>query len=201
MRFGVVILAAGRSSRMGRPKLLLPWGDTTILGHLVKQWQALGAEQIVVVHAEADMALQVELARLVDSAACGLANPAAERGMFGSIVVAASWGGWQAGLSHVVIALGDQPHLELDTLKSLLDFAATAPDGICQPSLGGRPRHPVVLAWRHFRRVAETGAGTLRDFLEQNARHVRLLPSSDEGLDLDLDRPEDYQRAVRMSAR
>ena len=40
---GVVILAAGRSARMGRPKLLLPWGETSVLGHLIKQWQALGA--------------------------------------------------------------------------------------------------------------------------------------------------------------
>src|SRR5438874_1514761 len=39
---GVIILAAGRSRRMGRPKMLLPWGNTTVLGHLVAQWQALG---------------------------------------------------------------------------------------------------------------------------------------------------------------
>jgi len=34
---GVVILAAGRSARMGRPKLLLPWGGTSVLGHLLAQ--------------------------------------------------------------------------------------------------------------------------------------------------------------------
>ncbi len=46
---GVVILGAGASSRMGRPKLLLPWGATTIVGHLLEQWQTLGAAQIAVV--------------------------------------------------------------------------------------------------------------------------------------------------------
>ena len=40
---GVIILGAGASSRMGRPKLLLPWGDTSVIGHLIRQWQALGA--------------------------------------------------------------------------------------------------------------------------------------------------------------
>ncbi|HRY59690.1 MAG: NTP transferase domain-containing protein [Verrucomicrobia bacterium] len=40
---GVVLLAAGRSARMGKPKLLLPWGDTSVLGHLIRQWQSLGA--------------------------------------------------------------------------------------------------------------------------------------------------------------
>ena len=47
--FGVVILGAGASSRMGRPKLLLPWGDTSIIGHLIEQWRALAAAQIAVV--------------------------------------------------------------------------------------------------------------------------------------------------------
>ena len=47
--FGVVILGAGASTRMGRPKLLLPWGDTSIIGHLLGQWRGLGARPIAVV--------------------------------------------------------------------------------------------------------------------------------------------------------
>ena len=46
MKLGVVILAAGASSRMGRPKLLLPWSGTTVIGHLLNQWRALGASPI-----------------------------------------------------------------------------------------------------------------------------------------------------------
>ena len=49
---GVVVLAAGASSRMGRPKLLLPWGDTTVIGHLIANWQTVGARQITVVVAD-----------------------------------------------------------------------------------------------------------------------------------------------------
>ena len=47
--FAVVILAAGASSRMGRPKLLLPWRGTTVVGHLISQWRELGAAQIAIV--------------------------------------------------------------------------------------------------------------------------------------------------------
>ena len=50
-RLGAVILAAGRSLRMGRPKLLLPWGETSVLGHLLNQWRQVGAAQVAVVHA------------------------------------------------------------------------------------------------------------------------------------------------------
>ena len=61
---GVVILGAGASSRMGRPKLLLPWGDTSIVGHLIRQWHLLGAEQIAIVCRAGDKPLTDELNRL-----------------------------------------------------------------------------------------------------------------------------------------
>src|SRR6266705_747393 len=62
--FAVVILAAGASSRMGQPKMLLPWGKTSVLGHLILQWRNAGAEQIAVVLAPENRRLQRELDRL-----------------------------------------------------------------------------------------------------------------------------------------
>jgi CTP:molybdopterin cytidylyltransferase MocA len=44
-----ILLAAGLSSRMGRPKLLLPWGKTTVLGQVVATFARAGIEDIVVV--------------------------------------------------------------------------------------------------------------------------------------------------------
>src|SRR5947207_464975 len=61
LRVGVVLLAAGASSRMGQPKLLLPWRATTVLGHLIEQWQKLSAQQIAVVCAAGDQAIEQEL--------------------------------------------------------------------------------------------------------------------------------------------
>src|SRR2546430_7270194 len=80
--FGVVILAAGASSRMGKPKLLLPWGDTSVLGYLIGQWEALGAKQIAVVHGTGDKAIGSELDRLGFPVANRIANPQPGRGMF-----------------------------------------------------------------------------------------------------------------------
>ncbi len=54
---GVVILGAGASSRMGQCKLLLPWGNTSVIGHLIRQWQSLTAHQIAVVLAAGDEVL------------------------------------------------------------------------------------------------------------------------------------------------
>ena len=115
-----VILAAGASARMGRPKLLLPWGGTSVLGHLIHQWTELGAGQIAVVVAAGDQTIQRELDRLGFAPEHRIPNPQPERGMFSSIQCAARWTGWHNSATHWSIVLGDQPHLKLETLRALI---------------------------------------------------------------------------------
>ena len=49
MRVGAVVLAAGRSRRMGRPKMILPWGETTVIGQVVNVLLAAGVDDLLVV--------------------------------------------------------------------------------------------------------------------------------------------------------
>jgi molybdenum cofactor cytidylyltransferase len=241
---GVVILAAGRSRRMGRPKMLLPWGQTTVLGHLIRQWQELEARhgdevvpplprerenprqaireskdqmynaqipsakslpakgegegftalrQVAVVCAEDDAAIAGELNRLRFPAEQRISNPDTERGMFSSIQCAARWNGWQAELTHWVLVLGDQPHLSDGTLRRLLDFAAEHAGEVCQPIYKGHRRHPVVMPKKIFRELADSAAHDLKHFLSLFAGATCEV--DDPGLELDMDVPEDYERA------
>jgi molybdenum cofactor cytidylyltransferase len=196
---GVVILAAGRSARMGKPKLLLPWGETSVLGHLIDQWHALRASQIAVVCAAGNQPIQAELDRLGLPTQDRIVNPAPEHGMFSSVRCAAQWPGWQEGLTHWAIVLGDQPHLQRQTLRRVLDFSATHPARVCQPARRGRGRHPVLLPKAVFRRIAGSTAATLKEFLAAKPRQVALCELDDPGLDLDIDRPADYEKAVRLA--
>jgi molybdenum cofactor cytidylyltransferase len=198
--FGAVILAAGASSRMGRPKMLLPWGDTTLLGHLIRVWQSLGAGQLAVVCAASDAGIAAELDRLQFPPADRIPNPDPARGMFSSIQCAAGWSGWRPGLTHWAIVLGDQPHLQPATLQALLDFAAAHPQNICQPGHAGRARHPVILSAAAFNRLASSPAPTLKDFLQPLSAEIKLVELPDAGLDLDLDHPADYELAIRHRA-
>ncbi len=205
--FGVVILGAGASSRMGRPKLLLPWKDTTIVGHLIRQWRELGAGQIAVVCRPNDEELveAVKCEALNRSAADTLQrfnastllipNPQPERGMFSSIVCAAEWGGWKPEIGAWAIVLGDQPHLRLETLCALLEFHSAHADAICQPEFDGRARHPVILPRRAFDGLKGSAAGTLEIFLKRIPLPRVQCVINDDGLALDLDAPEDYKRA------
>ena len=202
IRLGVVILAAGASTRMGRPKLLLPWHGTTILGHLLREWRSsLGAEQITVVCAEGNEALEIELDRLGIPPEDRVPNPHPETGMLDSIRLAAQWPGRLEAPTHWGIVLGDQPHLRRSTLERLIEFASEHPDQISQPGFNGRRRHPVILPRMLFGQLADSPAASLREFLRSVRNRLAVCEMVDPGLDIDIDTPEDYRRAVAMSRR
>ena len=182
---------------MGRPKLLLPWGVTSVLGHQLDAWQQLSAGQVAVVCA-GDAAMYAELDRLGFPLEQRILNPQPERGMFSSIRCAAQWQGWAAGLTHWVISLGDQPHLRQTTLTALLIFSADFPESVCQPLAGRHRRHPVILPKAIFQQLAESPATTLRDFLATCPGAAAGCVVEDPGLDLDMDTPADYERAWRL---
>jgi molybdenum cofactor cytidylyltransferase len=181
---------------MGRSKLLLPWGETTVLGHLLQQWQKLGAEQLAVVMARDDRAMLQELERLRFPRENRITNPQPERGMFSSIQCAAQWPGWRPRLSHWVIVLGDQPHLRSSTLQAVLDLASEQPGKVCQPTFQGRSCHPVVLSKSIFTYLTDSKASTLKEFLTEFPPAVCEV--NDAGLALDIDYPEDYERALEL---
>jgi molybdenum cofactor cytidylyltransferase len=218
-KLGVVILGAGASSRMGRPKLLLPWRDTTVIGQIIRQWRELGARQIAVIHRPNDEDLIEEIkhaegragsplpaaartndgahgvTRPTDDSTHFIVNPHPEQGMFSSVVCAANWTGWEKGISSWAVVLGDQPHLQTATLRLLLELAAQNPDAICQPQFGDHGRHPVILPRPAFEQLRDTRAGTLKEFLKLVACRSVQCAVNDSGLSLDLDTPEDYKRA------
>ena len=198
--FGVVILGAGASARMGRSKLLLPWRGATVIGHLLSQWQELGAAQIAVVLRAGDAALAAELDRLQFPRAGRIDNPHPERGMFSSVLCAAAWRGWRPEISHGTLALGDQPHLRTKTLRQLLDFSTQHPAAICQPAWGGRAGHPVILPRPAFAELESSGAATLKEFLKLCSLPRVQCPVADTGVPLDMDTPEDYKRLLDSSA-
>ncbi len=203
MRFGVVLLAAGASRRMGYPKLLLPWGTTSILQHLLEQWRSLGVIDFLVVVAEDDAGISGELAKLP---ARGwrierTANPDPSRGMFSSVRAASDWVRRQPGaeVTHWVMCLGDQPQVKPDTWARVLSESRRFPRHICQPARHGRLRHPVVFPESCFRALADAREPTLKAYLESQAPARRSFESEDAGLDLDLDSPDDYARAQQLA--
>jgi molybdenum cofactor cytidylyltransferase len=199
LNIATIILAAGASRRMGRPKLLLPWEGGTVLEHLVEQWRGLGIDQIGVVLAAGDDAMLRELDRLKIERK--VFNHCPELGMFSSIKCAAAWNGWDSETTHWLLSLGDQPQVSGDTLRRVLETAARNPDKICQPSREGRPRHPVVFPRDIFLELNRSRKEHLKAFLGEELDRRYFFASDDDGLDLDLDTPEDYREALQRFGR
>jgi molybdenum cofactor cytidylyltransferase len=195
---GVIMLGAGASLRMGRPKLLLPWRDTTVIGHLIRQWRELGVAQLAIVLRADDQQLMAELERLGLAQENCIINPEPGRGMFSSIICAASWPGWRRDISCWAIVLGDQPHLQTESLRRLLEYSASHPQAICQPATTMCVGHPVMLPRRAFEELKSTPAATLKEFLNLTVIPRVQCPVNEAGLALDLDTPEDYKQLIAI---
>jgi molybdenum cofactor cytidylyltransferase len=192
--FGVVILAAGASTRMGARKLLLPWGEKTILTHLLDQWRSTGAAQIAPVIDPSDQPLRKALAHAGFSPSDWIENRSPQLGMFSSLQEASRWTGWLSTLTHWIISLGDQPHIQTSTLRLLLDAARKNPTHICQPALNGHTAHPIILPASNFRELAQNNVPDLRTYIRSREALRLRVAVEDTGVSGDLDTPEDYAR-------
>jgi len=192
--FGVVILAAGASTRMGTCKLLLPWDGKTVLTHLLDQWHIAGAAQIAPVIDPSNQPLRKALAHAGFSPSDWIENRAPQLGMFSSLQEASRWTGWLSTLTHWIVSLGDQPHIETSTLCVLLNAARENPTRICQPALNGETAHPIILPGSNFRELAQNDIPDLRTYIRTREAFRLRVPVEDAGVSGDLDTPEDYRR-------
>lgn len=112
-----LVLAAGGSARLGRPKQLEPWAGTTLLGHVLDQVRKLAFDQIfVVIGAASD-----EIIDTVDFEGCTvIENPEWEEGMASSLRVGLDAVHRLSRNDAVAIFLGDQPDIDAEVVERLI---------------------------------------------------------------------------------
>ena len=189
---GIAILAAGQSTRMGRQKLLLPWYDSTVLGHLITVYRALPTSQIAAVCTKGDSAVEAELERNAVPARNRIENPIASPEMYSSVLCAMRWSGWFDRITHLAIVLGDQPQIKPATILELTQFSRKNPEHICQPRYKRKRRHPVILPLSTARSIASRKFSHLKEALNAYRHLLLSFPSQDTGLQKDIDTPQDY---------
>jgi CTP:molybdopterin cytidylyltransferase MocA len=185
-----VILAAGASSRMGRPKALLELGGTTVLSRAIAACRHGGADGPVVVVAEGAAAIEAHARELGADVAV---NPHPERGQLSSL---------QAGLARLpqgadafLLFPVDYALVEADDVRRLLAAFAARPAGgrILTPTFAGRRGHPVVIDAALAPAFLALGEGaTARDVIGAHER-VPVEMAADRVLH-DMDTPADYER-------
>ncbi|MBA2580889.1 MAG: nucleotidyltransferase family protein [Thermoleophilaceae bacterium] len=183
-----LVLGAGGSSRLGRPKQLLPYGEGTLLGHVVGVARGCTFDQLVVaIGGAAD-----EVRASVDlTGADVVVNDAYGAGCSSSIV--AALGIVDPRCDVIVLMLGDQPGVTAGTVAALLHGRGGAPLAVCSYDDGRG--HPIAFARGTFGDLADLhGDRGVWRLLDERAREVAEVEVAGR-IPLDVDTPEDY-RAV-----
>lgn len=185
-RIPAIVLAAGRSSRMGRPKPLVPIAGKPMLAHLLERLtRSRIAEILVVLGPEAEaVRAQVDLhgARVV-------LNPDYRQGISSSVRAGVREAG--ADAEGYLFALGDQPFVDPSTFDRLTDTWLPHRDEILVPTFQGRRGNPVVVS-RELGSEADALRGDVgfRALFDAHARALRQVPVDDPGILIDMDTPE-----------
>ena len=186
-----LILAAGQSKRMGRPKMLLPWGNTTVLEKVIATFKSAGVEDILVLTGGA----RGQVEGLVGESARCIFNPDHARGeMLSSVQVGLAE--LKSGVEATLIGLGDQPQVQESSVQLVVDEYHNSGASIVVPSFRMRRGHPWLVARTHWEEVLNMRSSeSLRDFLNNHSEEINYVEVDNNSILQDLDTPEDYLKS------
>ena len=190
-----IILAAGKSTRMGSPKMLLSWADITVLEHVISIFAKAEIEDILVVTGGAR--------EQVDEVIAGCKNKYPVRSVFNEIYSNGEMlASIQCGLRQVtdknveavMIGLGDQPQVEERSVQLLRDTYLQTQSPLIVPSFQMHRGHPWLAAGSLWEEILELHPPqTPRDFLNAHAKDIRYIDIDTPSILADLDTPEEYR--------
>ena len=188
-----LVLAAGRSERMGTPKQLLPFGGATLIEQVVRTLtrSCLGKEVVVVLGYRA-----MDIVKRISGLPVRLAyNPDPEGDMLSSI---------RCGLAYIepyqaiMIALGDQPLVTTGIVNRLIAEYEGRPEGMVLPVHDGKRGHPMILSPAYREEILfEAMPGGLKALRDRHSGSVRTVPVDTDAVLVDLDYRSDYEEALR----
>ncbi|HUV65201.1 MAG TPA: nucleotidyltransferase family protein [Sedimentisphaerales bacterium] len=188
-----IVLAAGRSSRMGVQKLLLPFGGKTVISHIVDQLLASAVDKIFVVRGHQPHRISGELSGRPVSI---VNNADYDSGMLSSV---------RCGLralpkrcKAVLVAIGDQPSISTELVDLMIRSFSATEKKILVPCCEGRRGHPILFAALYREEILthydDVG---LRGLLQVHPDDVFELTVSTSSVLSDMDDPDDYRRELK----
>lgn len=194
-KIGAIVLAAGKSERMGVPKMGLPWGDTTVIGQVIAVLVGSGLDDVVVVTGGGRKGVELILRGLPhDWPVREVYNPDFAAGeMLSSLQtgVAALGKPFEAAL----IALGDQPQIEADVVQTILDAYDRSHASLVIPSYAMRRGHPMLITRRLWAELmALRPPQSLRELILAHQGEIVYVNVDSPSILQDLDTPEDYHQ-------
>lgn len=188
-----IIVAAGFSSRMKSFKPLLPLGESTVVEKAVEGFVKAGIKDILVVVGHRAEQLLPILDRLPVRT---IYNTNFSEGMFSSICAGVK--GLTPEVEAFFLLPVDNPIVNPSTLIKLKETFYAAQAGIIYPNYQGMRGHPPLISSRYVNDVLSWDKpGGMRAILDQYENNALDLEVDDQGILLDMDTPDDYQRMLK----
>ena len=187
-----ILLAAGQSKRMGELKQLMPFGQSTIVEQAIDNLVGSAVnEVIVVVGYKAEDVIKTIAAKAVKL----VINPDYEQGMSTSVIAGLNL--VHSGVQAVMLALGDQPLVNSQTINRLIDEFRDRDKGIAIPTYQGRRGHPIIFAIKYKEKLLELkGDVGGRQIIKDHPNDVLEVVVNSESIIADFDTTGDYHSYV-----
>lgn len=187
---GIIILAAGNSSRLGRPKQLLPYRGKTLLTHVVSEAVSAFLQPVVVVtgayQADVHDSLRGQAVNIVH-------NPLWETGMASGIVAGlAEIISVAPHLGAVIVAVCDQPYISAEHFRALMEKHGVSGKGLVASVYSEIMGTPVLFDEQYFEELSGlSGDAGAKQLLKRYPADVATVPFP--GGRVDIDTEEDFK--------
>jgi molybdenum cofactor cytidylyltransferase len=191
-RIFALVLAAGQSKRMQQSKIVLPWGSTTIIGHIISVFKRSGIGEVFVVTGGYHDLVEAEVQK---AGGRSIFNPNyANDELTISLQV-----GLQAiqlsDYSAFFISLGDQPGIFSEDIHKITQIHKKIPNKIIIPSYNMRRGHPWLVPLMFVPELVQlVPPDTLRSFINKHNDDIEYVVVDHVEILSDLDTPEDYEK-------
>ncbi len=188
-----VILAAGESKRMGEAKLLLPFGEKTIIETVLDNVVQSKVEKILVVLGSAREKTEQKIKNYSLKIAF---NPNFRSGMLSSVHA-----GFQALPEYsqaALIVLGDQPSISTSVINELIDAYRRTGKGIVLPVYKGERGHPVLIDMKYRSEIENLSPDIgLRGTVYNHPEDILEVEVRSQSILRDIDYIEDYKKELK----
>jgi len=192
-----ILLAAGESKRIARPKLLLPFGSGTILEQTVDNLLSSRVDEVIVVLG----ARAQEMKRLIAGRPVKVVvNPYYHRGM--STSLKAGLGLVDNKAHRVIVALADQPLIARETYNRLIEASLAGDKGIIVPTYQAKRGNPIIFSTKYKQELLELkGDVGGRQILKQHPDDILEVAVDSESINIDINTMDDYLKLANQEGR
>lgn len=192
-----IVLAAGKSTRMKKQKLLLPFKGQTIVETVIQKIIPVLKSNIVVVLGSHHNEIKRKISNLQVETCF---NKNFENGMLSSVICGFS--NLPEDAEAAMVFLGDQPQISTEAAQKVADVWNQSKNGIVIPTFNGKRGHPVLIETKYKSAINNLDPNKgLRQLMEENENDIAEVEIEAPEILRDIDTPEDYEYEIKKEVK